>query len=257
MILSMQDEELLHRYKSPSQRTRVLTEAWFDSEMYCPCCLNDRTEKFRDNQKVYDFRCGRCENTFQLKSQKKPLNQRVVDGEYHTLHRFISSNLTPNFMFMHYIPEGWQVRDLFFVPRFFISSSVIEMRPPLKKPARRAGWIGCNILLHRIPDEGKIAVIKDEKEIDRHKVNRTWKRMSFLNLKRPDLRGWASDVLKCVEELPSKEFTLNEVYGFKDYLRELHPDNRHVEAKIRQQLQVLRDNGIVRFVSSGKYQLLR
>jgi len=51
------------------------------------------------------------------------------------------------------------------------------------------------------------------------------------------------------------EFTLAEVYAFADPLRRLHPQNRHVEDKIRQQLQRLRDLGFVEFQGRGIYRL--
>jgi type II restriction enzyme len=38
-------------------------------------------------------------------------------------------------------------------------------------------------------------------------------------------------------------------------LAQLHPANRHVRDKIRQQLQVLRDLGLLEFVGRGKYRL--
>ena len=44
---------------------------------------------------------------------------------------------------------------------------------------------------------------------------------------------------------PTTEFTTSEVYAFTRELEELHPDNRHVRDKIRQQLQVLRDAGLL------------
>ena len=37
---------------------------------------------------------------------------------------------------------------------------------------------------------------------------------------------------------------------------ELHPENNHVKPKIRQQLQVLRDAGVLEFVSRGKYRVV-
>jgi len=37
-------------------------------------------------------------------------------------------------------------------------------------------------------------------------------------------------------------------------LQELHPANRHVRDKIRQQLQVLRDLGFVEFLGGGRYR---
>ncbi|MGO9588076.1 MAG: hypothetical protein ACLP2Y_18010 [Limisphaerales bacterium] len=38
-------------------------------------------------------------------------------------------------------------------------------------------------------------------------------------------------------------------------LEQLHPDNRHVRDKIRQQLQVLRDTGLLIHVESGRWRL--
>jgi len=35
-----------------------------------------------------------------------------------------------------------------------------------------------------------------------------------------------------------------------------HPDNHHIKAKIRQQLQFLRDKGYLQFFGSGKYKVI-
>ena len=59
------------------------------------------------------------------------------------------------------------------------------------------------------------------------------------------------DVLNCVEHIGQSEFTLGDVYKSENYLSELHPENNHVKPKIRQQLQVLRDAGVLEFVSRG------
>jgi len=53
--------------------------------------------------------------------------------------------------------------------------------------------------------------------------------------------------------LNKKEFVLPDVYAFAAQLQELHPDNRHVRGKIRQQLQVLRDLGLMEFLGRGRY----
>jgi type II restriction enzyme len=50
--------------------------------------------------------------------------------------------------------------------------------------------------------------------------------------------------------------TLQDVYAFTAQLQTLHPDNRHVPDKIRQQLQVLRDLGLVEFLGGGRYRSL-
>ena len=73
--------------------------------------------------------------------------------------------------------------------------------------------------------------------------------------KRLETKGWLYDVLTCLRELDKKEFTLKEMYGFEGRLQMLYPDNKHVRDKIRQQMQVLRDNGVIEFVRRGYYKL--
>ena len=46
MNLEMYQKEVLQNYKRSSQITRVLTEDWFNREMYCPCCLNEKVKNF-------------------------------------------------------------------------------------------------------------------------------------------------------------------------------------------------------------------
>jgi hypothetical protein len=70
-----------------------------------------------------------------------------------------------------------------------------------------------------------------------------------------ETRDWLNDVLSCVRELDKKTFTLEEMYGFENRLVVLHPVNKHVRPKIRQQLQTLRDHGILDFVRPGQYRL--
>jgi type II restriction enzyme len=254
--LSLYDKDILDNYKSNSQRARVLSENWFSSEMYCPACLNEEITRYPNNEKVKDFFCDNCKSDFQLKSSSRRFGARVVDGEFSTMMYHLSNNQTPNFFLMHYSKEDWSIKDLFLIPKFFISPSIIEKRAPLKKSARRKGWTGCNFLLSGIPEDGKIKIIKDEKIIDKDVVHKKWQKMFFLNNKNPYSRGWTTDVLKCIGELRKDEFTLDEVYKFKGYLRGLHPNNKHIEAKIRQQLQILRDNNILNFDSRGKYSII-
>lgn len=66
--------------------------------------------------------------------------------------------------------------------------------------------------------------------------------------------GWLFDVLNCINEIPDKEFKLNDVYRFIEVLKEKHINNNHIEAKIRQQLQLLRDKGYIEFLERGHYR---
>jgi type II restriction enzyme len=68
-------------------------------------------------------------------------------------------------------------------------------------------------------------------------------------------RGWRLDVLRVVQSLGKAEFTTTDAYIFERELEQLHPDNRHVRDKIRQQLQVLRDTGLLLHVERGIWRL--
>jgi type II restriction enzyme len=52
-----------------------------------------------------------------------------------------------------------------------------------------------------------------------------------------------------------QEFRLDDVYAYETKLSQLYPNNRHVRQKIRQQLQVLRDQGFLDFMARGYYRL--
>ena len=257
MLLSIYNKELYSRYKSNSQRARVMPEAWYTNNMYCPCCLNKSLIKFPDNNKAADFYCVNCKNKFETKASSNKFSKRVVDGEYNTMIAALSSDNAPNFFLMQYSRDDWAIKNLHVVPNFFISSFMIEKRNELSSNARRKGWIGCNILINNIPDEGKIFVVKNEKEIDMNTVNKLYKKTIFLKSKDPKVRGWTLDVWRCIRDLDKQDFALADLYTFKDRLKELHPDNHHVDDKIRQQLQLLRDNGILKFNNRGNYSLIR
>ena len=67
------------------------------------------------------------------------------------------------------------------------------------------------------------------------------------------VRGWLMDVLACVNKIRDERFTLSEMYGFEAELQVRHPGNNNVRAKIRQQLQLLRDRGLLEFEGRGVY----
>jgi hypothetical protein len=56
--------------------------------------------------------------------------------------------------------------------------------------------------------------------------------------------------MTCLEELPTN-FTLSDAYKFEGKLKSLHPNNKHVKDKIRQQLQLLRNRNIIKFEGGG------
>src|SRR5579863_10236047 len=64
---------------------------------------------------------------------------------------------------------------------------------------------------------------------------------------------WKEAVRGIVQTLP-REFSLADVLGYHTELQRQFPNNHFIDAKIRQSLQVLRDQGFLRFVRPGHYE---
>jgi type II restriction enzyme len=156
---------------------------------------------------------------------------------------------------MNYDVKSLSVINLLIVPKHFFVREIIEERKPLAATARRAGWIGSNIILSRVPESGKIHIVKGGVIRPKDIVLEEWQKTLFLRSESPETRGWLLDVMKCVESLGKGDFTLEEVYAFERHLGDLYPGNQNVKPKIRQQLQYLRDRGFIEFVSRGSYRL--
>jgi type II restriction enzyme len=231
----------------------VLTENWVSEEVYCPSC-GGPLQRSRNNAPVLDFLCAQCREAFELKSTKNHFGKKVPDGAYSKmLERLVDDN-NPSFFFLGY--EHFFVTNFFVIPKHFFTSTIIEKRKPLSAGADRAGWTGCNILLHEIPQTGRIFYVKDTRAVSRREVLDAWQKTLFLREEtKPAEKGWILDVMKCLDQLGKREFILDEVYGFAESLQAKHPGNRHVKDKIRQQLQVLRDKGYLQFVGRGRYRL--
>ena len=84
------------------------------------------------------------------------------------IERITSSN-NPNLFVMQYSAD-LQVVNLTLVPKFLFVPSIIEKRKPLAPTAKRAGWIGCNILYSDIPKQGRITIINSQELSDRKTV---------------------------------------------------------------------------------------
>jgi len=179
----------------------------------------------------------------------------VLDGAFRTMCQRLASSNNPSLLLLSYDRARLAVTNVVVVPKHFFVREIIEERPPLAPTARRAGWIGCNILLNQIPNSGKIFFVRDGQPQPKKSVLDRWRQTLFLREAGAEARGWLIEVMKCVEAIGRREFTLGEVYAFESHLGALYPNNRHVRQKIRQQLQVLRDHGYLEFVSRGYYRL--
>lgn len=253
MNLSL-DNNSVKSYTSTSQKARVLTEGWVLKEVYCPSC-GGRVNNYDNNKPVADFYCQKCIEDFELKSKNGKIRNKVSAGAYSKMIERLSSDKKPNFFFMGYL-ESLSVNDFFVVPKHFFISEIIEERKPLAETARRAGWIGSNILFSKIPKAGQIYYVEDGKEIPKEDVLEKWQKTVFLKkIKKADAKGWILDIMNCIDALNKKEFKLADVYAFESDLEKIHPENKNIKPKIRQQLQFLRNKGYLEFIGDGVYRL--
>jgi type II restriction enzyme len=168
----------------------------------------------------------------------------------------LNGNANPNLFLLNYDAKRFAVTNLIIIPKHFFTAEMIEKRQPLPPTARRAGWVGCRILLQGVPLAGRIAIIRQGVVQPKSDVLDKWQRTLFLRAQRDlQAKGWLVHVMRCIERLGKREFSLDEVYRFEAELAKAYPGNQHIRPKIRQKLQVLRDNGYLEFLGKGTYRL--
>jgi type II restriction enzyme len=251
------DKSLAASYKSPSQQVRVMTESWVKNEAYCPNCGKHFLVKYPNNWPVADFFCDCCHEDYELKSKKTKFGPKLVDGEHDTMLERLSGNHVPNLLLLNYDLLTYQILNFLVIPKQFFVPDIIERRNPLGPDAQRADWTGCNILLNRIPQAGRIFIIQNQRIERLNKVRESWDKTLFLrDITKSESKGWLLDIIHCIELLGKKTFTLDDIYKFERDLAMKHPNNRHIKDKIRQQLQILRDQNYILFLGRGEYRVV-
>lgn len=238
-------------YKSASQRARVLTESWIPESALCPAC-GGRYEKTPNNTKALDFNCKSCARPFELKSSKSRFGKKIVDGAYESMISAIREDRQPNLILLNYrLP--FSVSNLFILPRRFIVEPMVVARKPLSPSARRAGWVGCNLDLGIIPKSALIPCVVDGVPVPQRKIQESWSATEVFDDCAGTERSWLTVTLGIVESIGSRSFSIQDVYAHEELATRLFPHNRNVKAKLRQQLQLLRDMGFIEFLGNGSY----
>lgn len=247
------DLSLAEKYNSNSQKIRVMSENWVAKNIFCPICGNSHICNLENNLPVADLQCDNCGEIFELKSKKGKITTKISDGAYSTMIERINSADNPDLFIMSYSAD-YQVKDLLLVPKFFFVEDIIEKRKPLAPTAKRAGWVGCNIIFGNVPSQGRIKIVENQKVSNVTDVVKNYKQIKQLDTNNLENRGWLLDVLNCVNAIERADFSLNDIYAFVEQLQNKHLNNHNVEAKIRQQLQILRDKGFIEFTTRGHYR---
>lgn len=232
-----------------------MTEYWVVNSAFCPNCGTNLSH-FENNQPIADFYCRNCEEEYELKSKNGEVGNKVIDGAYSKMMERLVAQNNPNFFFLSYDKPTLKIRNFLTIPKYFFAPNIIEKRIALGPTARRAGWIGCNIVMKDISEFGKIYYIENGRVIEKDDVLNKWNNTEFIKSTHDfEAKGWLLDVLLCIEKIKKNEFTLDDVYGFDGYLQAKHPANNNIKVKIRQQLQFLRDRKAIDFLGRGKYRI--
>ena len=256
------DPSVAAGYTSRSQIARRVSEDWAARNLFCLACPSASVLSEPPGRPVLDYKCPKCTASYQLKSQQKAFGSSVANSAYGKKIEAIDQGRAPHYVFMRYHVPDWFVTDLFVVPGHFFTPAVIEKRPPLGEHARRKGFVGSNILLAELPAEGRVTVVDSRIVRDPAQVRGDWQKFDFLGLEPSAVGGWGAEILACVRKLQAitgnLDFTLQDFYSaFTEELALRHPQNRNVKAKIRQQLQVLREGKVVEFLDDrGRYRVV-
>jgi len=242
-------------YKSLAQRARVITESWGSQNLFCPACSADHVCATPANTRAVDYCCPLCSQRFQLRGKGSPITNKVLDGAYNTMLSALRSDTAPNLFLLQYNPVSWAVVNLVLIPHFALPPSALEPRRALKPSARRAGWVGCFIVLSNIPPDARVVVVSNGKPSPQAEVRKRFQRLRPLAAIATPERGWMLDVYNLVQGIGKVEFTNQEVYDNAWKIEATHPNNRHIRDKLRQQLQFLRDAGLLIHVEPGRWRL--
>ncbi len=242
--------EKAEQYTSPSQRIRVMSECWVREAIFCPNC-GKSLSNIQNDQPGADFFCQGCAEEFELNSKKGEIGKKIAIGEYSSMVERLRANKSPNFFFLTY-DSTLTVQDFLAIPRYFFTPSILEK----STSARRECGAGCALLLESIPDMGKIFFVHSGGVLRKEVVLAKWKQTGFIKeTSNLEAKSWLLDILCCVDKIKRKEFSLEDVYQFEADLKRKHPQNSNIQAKIFQQLQILRDEGALDFLGSGRYRL--
>lgn len=101
-----------------------------------------------------------------------------------------------------------------------------------------------------IPSFGKITYIKNSKGADKRIINYKLEGFNKSNLER---KNWKLEVLAIIDSIPETVFSTNNLYDFIPNLKK-HPNNHNIDARIRETLQQLRDEGYVKYLDKGGFK---
>lgn len=145
--------------------------------VYWPNCASPHISQFPANNSVADFFLSSCSEEYELKGHKTAFGTKVVDGAFEHDNRTARGKRQSQSVASRAQPS---IVNAFVVPKHFFVQEAVEKRRPLASTARRAGWVGGNILLKDEPPVGKTYIVQDGVPVSKDHVLARWQRTLFL-----------------------------------------------------------------------------
>ncbi len=234
-------------FKSKSQQARFVTERWAAANLYCPQC-GSYLSPLPNNTPVIDLQCKICNLQFQLKSKTQAFGKSVPGGDYHHMVQSVQMRQHPSFFLLQ-----WDANDYLVTNVQLIHKDCIEEDCIVRRQKIASGFEGFNLDLKLVLRSGRIPIVYEGREIEKDTVLSQWKAITKIIPSMSSLNGWQKEVMRFIDSLG------NEFYAsdFEDQCliwEAKYPNNNHIAAKVRQQLQMLRNKGLIQFDGKGKYR---
>lgn len=247
----MINNDFSKNYASNSQKSKNITEPWILENFPCPFCKS-KLKQYPANNKCSDYYCEKCDEDFELKSIKGKFSKKKITGsEYFSTIEKINTK-KPNWILLE--RNDIQVTGLTLIPNYFFYNDMIEKRNELSSKAQRAGWTGCLIRVDMIPSFAKIQFVKNGVEVSEKIIKYKLSMINRFKNIDTEKKDWKLILMYLIDRIPDTIFSLNELYSNIDEFKLSHPNNNFIKENIRHTLQLLRDEGYVKFLDSEGYK---
>lgn len=197
-----------------------------------------------------------------IEGLEKIINNNGIVKNFSTLHAKIylfddkevvitSGNLT-NGGLLHNYEYGIYTKDKHIVTKTITDFNLISQNENVGN-IKLTDIVAVRDLLSKIPKSDRI-------KLPKYKIETPEKYLDIIeldnNIITSSLKGWKLEVFKCVNTISKQIFTLDEINKFENQLKIAYPSNNNILPKIRQQLQYLRDLGLLEFLGNGEYRKL-
>lgn len=233
------------------QIIKIITEHWTENNIFCPVCGNF-LEKHKTDKPINDLFCPKCKNDFELKSKHWEIGKKLPAWNYEKA--ILQMETKPMHLFILKYSDDFTITDFLLVPKYFFTKDILVKRPKALK--NRPNYFMSDIDFSSIPESWKIYYLKNRTYKTKTEILKDFQKIRFLENEKQSSKWWIFDIMKCIEKLNKKEFSLQEIYTFENHLKEKYPQNNFIKDKIRQQLQFLRNKKFLEFLWNWKYRVL-